>query len=106
MESAATAAVESSSATVPPTSTLGKRRLRQPTERNHRHQDNTYSKQNGFLHITTLGSKSLQSLDDNSLLKTAKPHSTPAPVASRHPQRHARILTWEIGDRRLGSFLR
>jgi hypothetical protein len=86
MKSAATAAVESSStpATMAST-TLRERRLRQPTERNHRYQDNTYSIQNGFLHITTLGSKSLQSLDDNSPLKTAKPHSTPATVTSGQP---------------------
>jgi hypothetical protein len=42
MKSAATAAVESSSPAV--ASTLGERRLRQPTERNHRNQDNNDSK--------------------------------------------------------------
>jgi hypothetical protein len=42
MKSAATAAVESSSPTV--SSTLGERRLRQPTERNRRNQDNNDSK--------------------------------------------------------------
>jgi len=41
MKSAATAAV-GSSATV--TSMLGKHRLRQPTERNHRDEDKNYSK--------------------------------------------------------------
>jgi hypothetical protein len=87
MKSAATAAaVESSSTPATMASTaLRERRLRQPTKRNHRHQENTYSKQNGFLHIATLGSKSLQSLDDNSLLKTAKPHSTPVAVTSGQP---------------------
>jgi hypothetical protein len=42
MKSSAPAAVESSSSAV--TSTLGKRRLRQPTERNHRNEDKNYSK--------------------------------------------------------------
>jgi hypothetical protein len=42
MKSSATAAVESSSPTV--ASTLGERRLRQPTERNHRNENNNYSK--------------------------------------------------------------
>jgi hypothetical protein len=42
VESSATAAVESSAPTV--TSTLGKHRLRQPTERNHRDEDKNYSK--------------------------------------------------------------
>jgi hypothetical protein len=73
MKSAATAAVESSStATTMAPTTLSERRLRQPTERNHRHQDNTYSKQNGFLHIATLGSTSLQSLDDKFSSKVFK----------------------------------
>jgi len=83
VESTATAAMESSStATAMASTTLGERRLRQPTERNHRHQDNTYSKQNSLLHIATLGSKSLQSLDDNSLLRAAKRHSTPEAATS------------------------
>jgi hypothetical protein len=42
MESAATAAVESSSPAV--SSTLGEHRLRQTTERNHRNQDKNDSK--------------------------------------------------------------
>jgi hypothetical protein len=42
MKSSATAAVESSSPTV--TSMLGKHRMRQPTERNHRDEDKNYSK--------------------------------------------------------------
>jgi hypothetical protein len=62
MKSSATAAVESSSTTV--TSMLGKHRLRQPAERNHRDEDKNYSKWDHFLHITTLGSTSPQSLDD------------------------------------------
>jgi hypothetical protein len=42
VKSSATAPVESSSPTV--TSMLGKHRLRQPTERNHRDEDKNYSK--------------------------------------------------------------
>jgi hypothetical protein len=42
MKCSATAAVESSSPTV--TSTLGKHRLRQPTERNRRDEHKNYSK--------------------------------------------------------------
>jgi hypothetical protein len=42
MKSSATAAVESSSTAV--TSTLGARRLRQPTDRNHRNKDKHDSK--------------------------------------------------------------
>jgi hypothetical protein len=41
MKSCATAAVKSSTPAV--TSTLGERRLRQPTERNHRNEHKTYS---------------------------------------------------------------
>jgi hypothetical protein len=40
MKSSATAAVKSSTPAV--TSTLGERRLRHPTERNHRNKDKTY----------------------------------------------------------------
>ncbi len=43
MKSSATAAVKSSSPTVT-SSTLGERRLRQPTERNHRGKNNNDSK--------------------------------------------------------------
>jgi len=57
---------------------LSKRRLRQPTKRQRRGDNQNNSNYIGFLHITTLGSKPLIPLDDKSPTLDSNPHSTPA----------------------------
>jgi hypothetical protein len=75
MKSAATAAsVEAPAATTVASSTmLSKRHLRHPRKRKHRHNAKYNSNENTLFHITTLGSRTPQSLDVRTSHKDSKP---------------------------------
>jgi hypothetical protein len=75
---ATTTAVETSSTPAVPSSMLSQRHLRQPPKRKHRHNNKSNSYQNSLFHITTLGSRTPQSLDVRQPPKDSNQNFTPA----------------------------
>jgi hypothetical protein len=73
VKTSATTAVKTSATTAMASTVLSQRQLRQPRKRQYRHNNKSNSNQNSILHITSLGSRTPQSLDVRTSHKDSKP---------------------------------